>query len=195
MPERGQEEVNMSVNSLLARIYGSELDAVWLAPLGTALPTDLSTDPGAAFEDVGWLDTDTGITETATGSVTKLRGHQGNGVVRTRMEETGTQIQFTALETKALTLGLRYDERNVTTTDGVRHARRSPGQKVKAMAAVIDLKDADDETVAERFCIPRFEIAPNGDRVNVSTALATLPYIGEIIGFYDHYMTDLESDE
>ena len=185
----------MPTNSALARIYGSELDAVWLAPLGTPLPTGLDTDPGSAFEDVGWLDTDTGITETATGSVTKLRGHQGNGVVRTRMEETGTQIAFTALETKALTLGLRYDEREVTTTGGVRHAKRSPGQKVKAMACVIDLKDADDEDVMERFCIPRFEIAPNGDRVNVASALATLPFIGEVIGAYDHYMTDLEAGD
>lgn len=183
----------MAVNSLLARIYGSEADAIYLAPLGTTLPTGLAA-VGPGFEEVGWLDTDTGVTETATGSVTKLRGHQGNGVVRTRMEETGTQIAFTALESKALTMGLRYDEREVTTTAGVRHARRSPGQKVKAMAAVIDLKDADDETVMERFCIPRFEIAPNGDRVNIATALAAFPFIGEVIGFYDHYMTDLESE-
>ena len=193
MPERGQKEVNMSVNSLLARIYGSDRDAIHLAPLGTTLPTDLDTALGSAFWDMGWIDTDTGVTETATGSVTKLRGHQGNGVVRTRMEETGTQFQFVALETKADTLGLRYVERDVTTSGGVRHAKRSPGQRVKAMACVIDLFDADDDDVRERFCIPRLEIAPNGDRVNVGSALAMLPFIGEVVGDYDHYMTDLEA--
>lgn len=179
------------VNSDLARIYGGDADAVYLAPLGTVLPVDLDSAPGVGFEDVGWLHSD-GITETLTGSVEKIRGHQGNGVVRTRINEPGTTVSFTALETSDMTQGLRYDEASVTSTAGVRTATRGPGQRVQARACVIDVFDADDETVKERFVIPRLEISPNGDRVMANADIAGFPFIGEIIGNYTHISTDLE---
>lgn len=181
----------MAVNSELARIYGSDLDSIYLAPLGTTLPTDISTPLAAAFEDVGWLHSD-GITETQTGSVEKIRGHQGNGVVRTRMNEPGTTVSFTALETKAQTQSLRYDEKIVASTAGVRQVTRGAGQRVSARVAVIEVFDADNEEVKERIVIPRFEISPNGDRVMTNSDIAGFPFVGEIIGDYISYSTDLE---
>ncbi len=53
-----------------------------------------------------------------------IRGHQGQKVVRTRIETPGTTIAFHALESKAQTKGLRYDEKQVTVTGGVRKVRR-----------------------------------------------------------------------
>lgn len=182
----------MAVNSDLARIYGGTSDAVYLAPIGTVMPTDLEAAPGVGFEDVGWLHSD-GITESLTGSVEKVRGHQGNGVVRTRINEPGTTVSFTALETSDMTQSLRYDESSVATTAGVRTATRTPGQKVQARACVIDVFDADDETVKERFIIPRLEISPNGDRVMANADIAGFPFVGEIIGNYTHLSTDLET--
>ena len=38
------------VNSNLARIYGSDNDCIYLAPLGTTLPTDIDGPLDAAFE-------------------------------------------------------------------------------------------------------------------------------------------------
>lgn len=184
----------MAVNSDLARIYGGDSDAVYLAPVGTELPAEIDEAPGAGFEDVGWLHSD-GVTETPTGSVEKVRGHQGNGVVRTRVSEPGTTVSFTALETSNQTQSLRYDEKQVTTAAGVRKATRGAGQKVQVRACVIDLFDADDETVKERFIIPRLEISPNGDRVATNADIAGFPFIGEIIGEYTHLSTDLESPE
>src|SRR5690606_31469977 len=108
-----------------------------------ALPSTIDAAPGGAFEDVGWLHSD-GITESATGSVEKIRGHQGNGVVRTRVSEGGTTVAFVALESKPLTRELRYDVSAASTAAGVRSETRRPGQKVTACAAVIDLYDADD---------------------------------------------------
>lgn len=181
------------VNSNLARIYGSDNDCIYLAPLGTTLPTDIDGPLDAAFEDVGWLHSD-GITETQTGSVEKIRGHQGNGVVRTRINEPGTTVSFTALETKDQTQSLRYDEKSVTSAAGVRTAVRGPGQKVAARAAVIDVFDADNDEIKERIVIERFEVSPNGDRVMVNSDIAGFPFVGEIIGEYIAYSTDLEDD-
>lgn len=180
----------MALNPANARIYGSDNDRIYLAPIGTTLPTTIDAVPGSTFEDVGWLHSD-GITETPTGSKSVIRGHQGQKVVRTRMEEPGTTISFHALETKAQTQSLRYYEKSATTTAGVRKATRSAGQRVSARAAVIDLFDADNLTVKERLLIPRFEITPDGERVFAGTDIAGFPFIGEIIGDYEALTTEV----
>lgn len=179
----------MTVNADLARIYGSDLDSISLAPIGTPLPTTIGGALDAAFEDVGWLHTD-GIKETPTGSKKVLRGHQGKRVVRTFLEEPGTTVGFTALETKAQTKSLRYDEKVVSVNAGVRKVTRGPGQKVQARAAVIDFYDVDNTTVKERWCIDRFEIVPDGDKEYTSGDISGFPFVGEIIGDYDSYESD-----
>jgi hypothetical protein len=173
----------MTVNSANARIFGSDADAIYLAPIGTPLPTGIDSVLDPAFEDVGWLHSD-GITEAFTGSKTEIRGHQGARVVRTRIETPGTTIGFHALESKAQTKGLRYDEKEVTVANGVRRTRRGAGQKVSARSVVVDVFDADDITVKERHVIERFEIVPDGDRVFTNSDIAGFPFLGEIIGDY-----------
>ncbi len=176
----------MTVNSANARIFGSDSDSIYLAPLGTPVPTTIDGPLNPAFEDVGWLHSD-GITETFTGSKSEIRGHQGARVVRTRIETPGTTIGFHALESKPQTKSLRYDEKSVTVSGGVRKSTRGAGQKVSARVAVIDVFDADDLTVKERHVIERFEIVPDGDRVFVNSDIAGFPFLGEIIGDYDSY--------
>ncbi|MFJ6547454.1 hypothetical protein [Microbacterium sp. NPDC091676] len=185
----------MSVNSALARIFGSDSDAVWLAELGAQLPATLAASPGAAYEDIGWLNTDTGVTETLLGSVTDIRGHQGAGVVRTRIETPGTQFQFVALEQKRMTDELRYDVKSSSTTGGVRTSVRGSGQKVRPRTAVIDLYDIDDENVQVRLCIPRLEIVPNGDRTFINSDIAGYPMLGTVIGDITVIETDLENPD
>jgi hypothetical protein len=184
----------MTVNAELARIFGSDFDAINLAPFGTTLPTTLTGPLDPAFEDVGWLHSD-GVTESLTGSVNKIRGHQGQAVVRTRVTESGTTYAFHALETKKQTQALRYHEKQAASAAGVRTVTRGPGQRVAVRSAVIDFFDADDDDVQERLIIPRFEIVQNGDRVYGGTDIAGFPFIGEIIGDYTHLMTDLEAAE
>jgi hypothetical protein len=108
------------------------------------------------------------------------------------MNETGTSIGFVALETKDQTQSLRYIEKSVLVTTGVRKAVRSAGQRIAIRSAVIDLFDADDDSVKERFIIPRFEVSPNGDRI-AGSDIAAFPFMGEIIGDYTHLMTDVEA--
>lgn len=172
------------VDASLARIFGSDADAIFLAPIGTTLPSTLDGALDVAFEDVGWLHSD-GITETPTGSKTEIRGHQGARVVRTRMETPGTTVSFVALESKEQTRELRYDIKSSTEALGVRTETRGAGQKINARAAVIDLYDADDVSVKERYIIERLEISADGDRVFVNNDIAGFPFLGEIIGDYD----------
>lgn len=173
----------MTVNANLARIYGSDLDSISLAPIGTPLPTTITGALNAAFEDVGWLHSD-GVTESPTGSKSVIRGHQGAKVVRTRLDEPGTTVGFTALETKAQTKGLRYDEKAVSVAAGVRTVTRGAGQKVQPRAAVIDFFDFDNTTVKERWCITRLEIVPDGDKVYANSDISGFPFLGEIVGDY-----------
>lgn len=176
-----------------ARIYGGDDDAIHLAPLGTTLPTSIDEELDPAFDDLGWLSTD-GIAETATGSVDKKRGHQGNKVVRSTITEGGTTVGFTALETKPLTQELRYDEKDKTVSNGVVETTRGAGQKVKRMAAVIDVYDTSDDTVKERWAIGVLEITPNGDRVMTNADIAGYPFLGEIVGDYKHWTTDPDAE-
>lgn len=184
----------MATNADNARIYGSDSDAIYLAPLGTSLPTSIDEALSPAFEDIGWLHAD-GITETFTGSKSEIRGHQGQRVVRTRIETPGTTISFHALESKPQTKSLRYDEKDVTTIAGVRQVLRGAGQKVSPRAAVIDVFDADDITVKERHVIERFEIVPDGDRVFAGTDIAGFPFLGEIIGDYISFESDFDAED
>lgn len=176
----------MTQNAALARVFGSDNDSLHLAPYGTALPTDINGALDGAFEDIGWLHSD-GITETPTGSKTELRGHQGQRVVRTRIETPGTQIKFLALESKPQTLALRYYEKSAAVTSGVRKAVRSPGQRVSLRSAVLDIFDADDITIKERWVFPRFEVVPDGDRVLVNNDISAFPFLAEVTADYDTY--------
>lgn len=176
----------MAANAENARIFGSDSDAIYLAPLGTPLPTSINAVLDGAFEDIGWLHSD-GITESLTGSKSVIRGHQGSSVVRTRVEEGGTTFGFHALESKPLTRKLRYNEKSVTVVAGVRQVTRGAGQKVTAMVAVIDVFDADDVTVKERHVIPRLEIMPDGDRAFAGSDISGFPFMGEVIGDYNTF--------
>ena len=176
----------MAANAQNARIYGSDSDAIYLAPVGTPLPTTIDGSLNGAFEDLGWLHQD-GITESPTGSKTEIRGHQGARVVRTRMETPGTTVSFVALESKPQTTALRYHEKTVTTSGGVRKAVRGAGQRISARAAVVDIFDADDETIKERWTFDRIEISPNGDRVFINSDIAGFPFLAEVIGDYTQY--------
>lgn len=172
-------------NAENARVFGSDSDAIYLAPVGTALPVSIDAELDPDFEDVGWLHSD-GITESPTGSKETIRGHQGNGVVRTRISDPGTTVSFVALEDKAQTREMRYNVKTSSVVEaGVRKETRGPGQKVSARAAVIDLFDADDVTIRERIIIERLEITPDGDRTFVNADIAGFPFVGEIIGDYD----------
>src|SRR5690625_5005603 len=82
------------------------------------------------------------------------------------------------------TRGLRYDVEATAAAGGVRRETRGAGQKVSARVCVIDMFDADDETIKERWVFERVEITPNGDRTYVNNDIAAFPFAAEVIGEY-----------
>lgn len=178
----------MGINANNAFIAGSDRDAIYLAPVGTPLPTSIDAPLDPAFEHVGWLHSD-GIKETPTGSKSEIRGLQGQGIVRTRIETPGTTIGFHALESKPQTNALRYDEKSVTETDGVRKTNRGPGQKVSPRVAVVDVFDADFNERKKRHAIELLNIVPDGERVYSGSDIAGYPFVGDIVGAYDVWET------
>lgn len=181
----------MAVNAALARVYGSEIDAVWLAPIGTPAPTDVNSALDAAFQEVGWLDSDTGITESILGKQTELRGHQGNGIVRVITSESGKQYKFVALEDKPLTRTL-FDKVTAsgTTASGARSETVSPVQPVAKMLMVVDMYDQGDTTVKERI-IATVNIVPDGDRKYVATEIGSARgFIATVLGSYTKLSTN-----
>ena len=172
----------MPVNADNARIFGSDDDAVSIAPLGTTLPTDLVTALDAAFEEAGWLHPD-GFTLGGDTSVQRFRGHQGAKVVRTKVTESNKTIRFQCLETTALTLGLQHNITAASTTTGVTTMTVSAGSKVDARAFVVDVFDIDGgpTPIHYRYVIPRGEIGDRAEFTLAATDITGYTYTVEVI--------------
>lgn len=171
----------MAVNSANARIFGSDNDAVWVAPLGTDLPDDLAL-PEDPFADVGWLHTD-GITVGGDTTVDKFRGHQGGKVIRTKVTESNTTFQFQCLETTALTLGLQFNILDKTSTTGLATATISASRKVTPRAFIIDVFDADDEAnpYQYRWMFERGEIGEREEFTLINSDITGYTFTVEVI--------------
>ena len=65
-----------------ANVRIARTGAVYVAPVGTALPTTTAAALNAAFEDCGYVSED-GVTFTPSETVTKIRAWQNNAVVAT----------------------------------------------------------------------------------------------------------------
>lgn len=110
--------------------------AVYIAPLGSTLPTDATTALDAAFKSLGYVSED-GITNNNSASVTTTRAFGGD-IVLTGQEEKPDEWGFTLIEALNVeVLKAVYGDSNVTGT-------LSTGITVKANA---------DEPVAHCFVV------------------------------------------
>lgn len=178
----------MATNAANARIFGSELDAVRIGPLGSTLPTDLAA-PDAALVDAGWLHTD-GIPFSPADSVQKIRGHQGGAVVRTTISESDLTFSFQCLETTALTLGLQHNVKDSTTTTGTTVMTVSPARSVLARAFVLDLYDKDNTDIHYRYVIPRGEIGERSEFTFANSDITAYSFTVEVVGDFEIITND-----
>lgn len=97
--------------------FGSDDDAVALAPVGTALPTTLEAALDPAFVEVGWINED-GMTFAPDDSVDKRKAHQGHRIYRTVMTDSSTDFKFIALQANLHNLALQWKIKSSTKDAG-----------------------------------------------------------------------------
>ena len=159
-----------------AFMAGSEKDTLYLGPAGTDLSTitNLTTPMPEAMVDVGWI-SDDGMTLDMSDSVDKIRGHQGNGVVRTYMSDSSTSFKASLLESKLELLkkylGATKAEKVTTTgTDSITRMTVSASRKVESLCGVVDLFDVSTGK-QRRYIFPRLEL---GERAGFSFKVGEL---------------------
>ena len=144
----------MAKNIMNIRTFGDLASAVYVAPKGTTLPTDITTALNASFVELGWMAED-GIEETQTADQAEFTAWQGSTVVKRKRTKVGKTYTFQCLETNATTNVLAFRGQAPTISG-------APGAKV----AKTDFKDQAinddrawvisvvDGAVTERHVIP-----------------------------------------
>jgi hypothetical protein len=168
------------------RVYGSLNDAIWVAPLGTTLPTTLELDLPDPWVPLGWLGQD-GIPLAMSTDVERFKGHQGGATIRTKVTSTEKTVSFTALEETPAVVKLYHDagDPTVTGTGATAVARIDLPESVGvvAVSCVIQLQD---EGVTKFYCIERLEISGREDLAHSNSELTGYGMSADILG--DSYM-------
>jgi hypothetical protein len=131
--------------------------AVYLAPSGTAAPTDATTAPSASFNDLGYVGED-GVTETRERSSEKIKAWQGSATVREVVTESSLTYTFVLIETKKETVELFYGSE----VDANGMVAIVPSETGGRHALVIDVIDGEDFI---RTTIDDGEVTEVGDQV------------------------------
>lgn len=134
---------------------------VWVAPTGTALPTDVTTALNAAFKSVGFISEDA-LTEALDITIERLRAWQRPVGIRSLTTEVEWTFQFGMLETSPLVLDLYYGGATTTVASGVATTAIKAWPQSTQKAMVIEIEDGD---VLTRYAIPAVEI---GEREEVA---------------------------
>jgi hypothetical protein len=139
---------------------------VYVAPVGTALPTDVSTNLNAAFQSVGFI-SEEALVESLSITTERLRAWQRPVGIRTLTTEVEWTFQFGMLETSPLALDLYYGlDDGTTVTSGVAKTSISAFPQSVQRAMVIEIEDGD---VVTRYALPIVEV---GEREEVTHNLS-----------------------
>ncbi|MEQ6899010.1 phage tail protein [Microbacterium sp. KR10-403] len=132
--------------------------------VGSTLPTDATTAPGASFNALGYVGED-GVTETQDRSTDKIKAWGGDTVKVVQTEHSLT-YKFTLIETlNAEVLKAVHGDTNVTTTaatstSGTLHSVLITSAELGHAAYVIEVKDGDARV---RIVISDGQITEVGD--------------------------------
>ena len=133
-------------------------------PLGTALPTNASTPPDAAFKALGYISED-GLTETTERSTEKVRAWGGD-TVKVIQTEFAATFSFSFIESvNADVLKVVYGDSNVTTTAatptaGTLHAIKVTGEELDHDSWIFEVKDGDARI---RIVVPNGQVTTVGE--------------------------------
>lgn len=136
--------------------------AVFCAPVGTALPTDVTTALDAAFKGLGYC-SDDGLTNSNSPESDTVKAWGGDTVLSMQTAKPDT-FKYKLLEVvNADVLKAVYGDANVTgtLTTGITVKANSTQQAAKAWVFELILKG----TVLKRICVPSATVTEVGDIV------------------------------
>ena len=170
-----------------ARIYGGELDSVWIGDHGAVMPAADDIVVPENHENVGWLSED-GLSFAHNDNVETFNGHQGGRVVRKKVTTSEDTFTFTALETTLRTFGLIHDIKEHTTTGGVSRLRVSGAKKSNDRRSwIVDKWDGD---IWYRYLIPSGETGERPEEVASNSAITMYEQTVTVYGGYDILTND-----
>lgn len=139
---------------------------VFIAPLGTTLPTTIAASLNAAFKSVGFISEDA-LVESLDITTERLRAWQRPVGIRTLTTEVAWTFQFSMMETSPLVLDLYYGlDDGSSVAGGVATTAIKAFPQSIARAMVIEIEDGD---VTTRYAIPSVEI---GERQEINHNLS-----------------------
>lgn len=112
--------------------------AIFVAPAGTALPTDAETALANTYVCIGYTSSD-GVTVSESTSSTDIRAWEGQAVVYTTMSEYTEQIQFTPIQIDADAYKLIWGDSAVTVDNDGNITINHSGATVDPKPCVIEM--------------------------------------------------------
>jgi hypothetical protein len=157
--------------------------AVYVAPTGTAAPTNEDSSLNAAFVDLGYVGED-GVTESRDRTVDTIKAWQNGDTVRQVITEATYTLSFTMIETKGSTVELYYGNAPVAGRVVV-VPTKTGGRK----SFVVDVVDGDE---AKRIHIAEGEVTETGEIVYANGEAIGYPVT--IVGYATSAITDAAGD-
>lgn len=151
---------------------------VYRAPVGTSLPTDVTTALNVAFAEVGFIDPD-GLTEGLTISKEIKRAWQRMAGIRTLITEINWVWKFKALETSPVVLDLFYNGTTETTAAGVAKTAISASPDDNSYAWVIQVEDG---SIITRYVLPKGDVTERAEVAHKGTDLAMYELSVQVLG-------------
>lgn len=133
--------------------------AVWIAPLGTALPTSASATPNVAFKQFGYI-SDAGVVESQGTTTNKIKAWQNSDTVREIQTEHDLTYKFAAIEDNTTVLNAFYGNYAAGKVE-INGAQPLPFEYIVDVIDGIDLI---------RFVLPYAQVSARGDIAYVGTA-------------------------
>lgn len=133
-------------------------------PLGTALPTDATTEPEAAIKALGYISED-GLTESSERSTEKVKAWGGD-TVKVLQTEFAATFSFTFIEVlNADVLKAVHGDGNVTTTaatasTGTLQSVKVTGEQLDHDVWIFEVKDGDAKI---RIVVPDGQVTTVGE--------------------------------
>ena len=180
---------NVSVGKGAAGAYA------WIAPYGTALPTDNTTTIASTYKVLGFID-ENGVTFADSTSPTDYNDMSGNAIATTPGAVTKTAA-FVPVELKKSTLDIIYGAANVEDSEGViEYTDKGPDQTLWTI--VFDFVLGADRKW--RVVVPQCRLKEMADlTINYQTLVGrqntmAVLYDSTIQGYYKGYLDSTETE-